>query len=157
MKFSILVKSPEVFESLAFSIGYASEEDELKIFTQGGGHTVLQKIQNRLNIDRWRVLIEEVENVMIEDSVSKYMLAHVRATRQDKGFRLGVSTRGALQWRRAVQSRARLYGRDFVTPDDVQATLCASLSHRLLTVRPLSLIERGNRLKKISSSIPVPR
>ena len=61
-----------------------------------------------------------------------YLLDIVDATRQFDGFRIGVSTRGALSFYRGCQARAATENRDFVIPDDVKALAVATLAHRVL-------------------------
>ena len=55
----------------------------------------------------------------------------VTATRGHADVVLGASPRGTLALFRAAQARAYAQGRDYVTPDDVQALLTPVLGHRL--------------------------
>jgi MoxR-like ATPase len=76
-------------------------------------------------------LQERVKAVEVRDSVCRYLLDLVCATRQHGDVELGVSPRGSLGLFRASQSMALLRGRSYVTPDDVQAVARPVLSHRV--------------------------
>ncbi|MFA6287535.1 MAG: MoxR family ATPase [Opitutaceae bacterium] len=101
------------------------------------------------------------QQVFIEDSVLDYILKLVAATRTEAEFKAGVSVRGGLALKHAAQARALLQGRDFVTPDDVQALIVPVFAHRLALVRqsPDALEERRAitaSLRRITASISAP-
>ena len=73
-----------------------------------------------------------VRDVEVKESVAKYLLAIVAATRDHREIELGASPRGALALFRASQARALLGGRSFVSPDDVQSLAAPVLAHRLM-------------------------
>jgi MoxR-like ATPase len=89
------------------------------------------KLSPILNIEMWLTLQEKVSHVHVSDDVIRYLLSIVTQTRTHDQLKLGVSTRGALSWQKACQARAVLEGRDYVTPDDVQALAVPALQHRI--------------------------
>jgi len=60
--------------------------------------------------------------------------ALVQATRSGRWFRQGLSPRAALAWLRVARAHALLQGRDYATPEDVQAVAVPALAHRLVPV-----------------------
>ncbi|GAB3649064.1 AAA family ATPase [Glycomyces tarimensis] len=78
---------------------------------------------------------EALEHVTVEDSVGRYMVAIVAATRNHSQLQVGASPRGSLALLLAARALAVLAGRDFVTPDDVKGVAASALSHRI-TLRP---------------------
>jgi len=81
-----------------------------------------------------------------------------RATRETPLLRLGASPRASLALLHATQAWAALDGRDFVTPDDVQALVAPVLAHRLLLSRD-AVIERRDTeevLRAVVATVPVP-
>ena len=68
----------------------------------------------------------------MEDSVTDYLLRLVTATRNDVAVRLGVSTRGSLQFARMARAHALLRGRDYVLPEDIKRLAEPVLAHRLV-------------------------
>ncbi|MCA1831037.1 MAG: MoxR family ATPase [Actinobacteria bacterium] len=73
-----------------------------------------------------------VRTVHIDRSVLEYLIAIVRATREQPEVSLGASPRGSVSLSHVGQSYAALHGRDFVTPDDVKHVAPAVLAHRVL-------------------------
>jgi MoxR-like ATPase len=70
--------------------------------------------------------------IMVEESVARYMLSIVQATRDNDSVQLGASPRSSVSFYEACQSRAMVEGRDYVTPDDVRQMAIPVLSHRIL-------------------------
>ena len=76
----------------------------------------------------------------LSDPVAEYIAALVDATRRPEGYstnlrgwlRWGASPRAAIAMERGARALAWLDGRDFVTPEDVQAIAPDALRHRLL-------------------------
>ncbi len=75
--------------------------------------------------------------VHVDDSLRRYIVALVEATRHHPDLALGASPRGSLALFRAAQARAAIQGRDYVLPDDIQAIAALTLPHRCI-VRPES-------------------
>ncbi|MHB8632537.1 MAG: AAA family ATPase [Thermoplasmatota archaeon] len=73
--------------------------------------------------------------VRVHPDLVGYLLDLVAATRVHEEITLGASPRAARQWLEAARGRAVLYGREFVTPDDIKATAVGALRHRLV-LRP---------------------
>lgn len=82
----------------------------------------------------------EIFNLHLADAVEQYMVALIMATREPARvddelagwLAYGASPRATAALERCARARAWLAGRDFVTPDDVQALLPNVLRHRLL-------------------------
>lgn len=81
----------------------------------------------------------EIDRVTTKDVVENYMVGLIAATRRpgEYGERLknwiaiGASPRGSLALDKCSRTHAWLDGRDFVTPDDVQAVVHDCLRHRV--------------------------
>ena len=67
-----------------------------------------------------------------------YLMALIRATREHRLLKHGLSPRAGLALKHAAQAWALLEGRSGVIPEDVQAVFGAVAAHRL------SVAERGN-------------
>ena len=82
----------------------------------------------------------EVLGITLADSVSDYIAALVDATRRPAPYseqlaqwlRWGASPRAAIAIERGARALAWLAGRDYVSPEDVQAIAPDALRHRLL-------------------------
>lgn len=82
----------------------------------------------------------EVLELFLSEPVEEYIVQLVMATRHPdrydpklaKWIDYGASPRGSISLERCARAHAWLAGRDFVSPDDVQAVLHDSLRHRLI-------------------------
>ena len=79
----------------------------------------------------------------------------IEATRNDRRFLSGASTRGALALYKSAQMTAALSGRDYVIPEDVKEMLPHVLCHRLGS-RSGKIADVRQYLRKIAESVPVP-
>lgn len=83
---------------------------------------------------------KEVVNVHMDEAIENYLVALIIATRQPGEYdaelaswlQVGASPRATIALDRCARARAWLSGKDFVTPDDVQAMLHQVLRHRII-------------------------
>jgi MoxR-like ATPase len=83
---------------------------------------------------------QEINDVKVADPVARYVVALVFATRAPgqydeelaKWIQVGVSPRASIALDRVSRAKAWLAGRDYVTPDDVQAVVHDVFRHRLI-------------------------
>ncbi len=80
-----------------------------------------------------------IDGVHVEERVVSYIVRLVQATRQHPRVALGASPRASLALMRLAKAWALLAGRDFVTPDDVQALLGPALEHRIMVTTDASI------------------
>jgi MoxR-like ATPase len=117
---------------LRLTMGYPAEEEELEMLRDRRASDPLDDLGPLLDATRIVALQRAVRQVEVRPPVARYLLRLVRATREHGDLALGISPRGALGLYRAAQARAALDGRDFVSPDDVQALAVPTLAHRVL-------------------------
>ncbi|MBD7918031.1 MoxR family ATPase [Cellulomonas sp. Sa3CUA2] len=101
----------------------------------------------------------QVARVQVAPEVLGYVVDVCRATRTSPSLSLGVSPRGATALLATSRAWAWLSGRDYVTPDDVQALAHPTLRHRV-QLRPEAEIEGVSAesvLDTVLASVPVPR
>ena len=77
----------------------------------------------------------EIAQVKTSPNVLAYIVDLVQATRSSPSFQAGVSPRGSTALMKTATAWAWLMGRDFITPDDVQALVLPALRHRV-ALRP---------------------
>ena len=116
---------------LCFRLGYPEADDEFSVLERDGAESALAQLTPVCDATAVLTLRATTQVVRVEESVRRYIVDLVRATRQAKGLLQGASTRAALGQQRVAQARALLKGRDFVIPDDVQALAVACLAHRV--------------------------
>lgn len=143
---------------LRLTIGYPSDDEEgamLERFREASDSVAAVECANATEIERARVV---VESVRMETHVRDYLLAVVRATRNNSQIRLGASPRAGLALQRAAQARAASLGRGYAMPDDVKALAGPVLSHRIVLEPTMQMRRRdGQRvIEDIVEGLPVP-
>ncbi len=73
-----------------------------------------------------------IDSIRLDETILRYILDLVRATREDSEIRHGASTRAADALAGAVRALAALDGRDYAIPDDVQRLAIPALRHRIV-------------------------
>ena len=127
---------------LRLSVGYPSRDDEWRVL-----EARIERAKDDVALDvvvDAPTLVElqrAVEQVYVSESVGRYMVDVVAATRTSPRVQVGASPRGSLALLKLSRCRAALGGRDFVTPDDVKAVAVPALAHRL-SLRPELWVER---------------
>ncbi|MDI3331978.1 MAG: MoxR family ATPase [Micrococcus sp.] len=116
-------------------------------------------IQAVAGADTVRAARRAVARVQSGPGVIGYVTDLARATRVSPSFQLGVSPRGSTALLNAAKAWAWLSGRDFTTPDDVQAMALPCLRHRV-SLRPeaeLDGVSADQVLSGLLATVPVPR
>jgi MoxR-like ATPase len=96
--------------------------------------------------------------VYVDDSVKRYVVGIVEATRKHPLVYLGASPRGSLALFRTAQALAFLRARDYVLPDDVKVLADLTLSHRLILSSQARVRDMDGRaiVAEVLAGIPVP-
>ncbi|GIM84861.1 AAA family ATPase [Salinispora arenicola] len=82
-----------------------------------------------------RAMQAALEDVVVEDSIGRYIVALTAATREHPSVLVGASPRGSLALLLLARVRAVTAGRDYVVPEDVKEVAAPALAHRI-TLRP---------------------
>jgi MoxR-like ATPase len=140
------------------AIGYPSAEAELEMVDQHGAGSPLddlEPVSDSLEIGK---LIQAVHSVHIAESVRRYAIDLVTATRDNRDLRLGASPRATLHLLRTARAAAAIDERDFVLPDDVQALAVPVLAHRLLLSAEAQVSRRTTQavVADVLAAVPVP-
>lgn len=139
---------------MRISMGYVDYDAELEILRDANlGYDELE-IGPVVSMKELAEIQQMASQVYLEESLEHYLLRIVHSTRTEAEFRSGVSTRGLLALKRAVQARAICSGRDFVIPEDVFAMVIPVLVHRLVPKKATAdAIEERKMVQQILRSI----
>jgi MoxR-like ATPase len=144
---------------LRIGFGYPSPEDEWRM--------VEQRVERREDEVELRPVVDgptlvamqnALEQVYVSESIGRYMVDLVAATRTSARVQVGASPRGTLALLKLSRGRAALAGRDFVTPEDVKAIAVPALAHRL-TLRPELWVQRirgEDIVRETLGTVPTP-
>ncbi len=147
--------------SLRVEMGYPPPADEIRIMRRRNPQKAIQDLDPVLTVAEILELQERVGEIIVDDSVAKYMLAIVQGTRTHELVQLGASPRGSLAFYEVCQARALVEGRDYVTPGDVKEMAVPVLSHRLLVKSrgadlSMAAQERARVIREILKRTEVP-
>ena len=117
---------------IRLKIGYPARADEARIIRGADYYEQAQSLPSALTAADIIALQRAVDAVRLDEALLGYILDLVQETRGARTIKLGVSPRGALLLRRASQAYALTFGRDYVTPDDIQAVAVPVLAHRII-------------------------
>lgn len=123
-------------------IGFPDAQVERKILQQARGIALHgdQKPPQQLSQATIIAAREEILNLHMADALEEYLVQLVIATRTPAKYdaelatwiRFGASPRGSIALDRCARAHAWLAGRDFVSPEDIQAMLFDTLRHRII-------------------------
>lgn len=127
---------------LHLNVDYPDAQSELAILRLNRGEAKGEAVVTPPRLTQAQIFQarQEVLNIHMAEGVEHYIVRLVMATRQpahyDDGLaswiELGVSPRATIALDRCARAHAWLAGRDFVSPEDVQAMAYPVLRHRLL-------------------------
>ncbi len=124
------------------NVDYPNAESELQILelVEGEARDIDKVVFEPLSqIDLFQAR-EEILKLHMADAIKNYIVQLVMATRQAETYStdlakliaVGVSPRATIAISRCARAHAWLQGKDFVSPDDVQAVVHDVFRHRLL-------------------------
>jgi MoxR-like ATPase len=140
------------------AMGYPAEGAELAMLDTHGAHDPLADLGPVLDGGRITAMAHAVRTVHVAESVRRYAIDLVAATRTHPDLRLGASPRATLHLLRSARAAAALDDRDFVLPDDLQLLAPSVLAHRLLPTAEAQIAHRSTAsvLDDVLSRVAVP-
>jgi MoxR-like ATPase len=143
---------------LRLKMGYPTEENERLIIRRFERASPIEDLRPVIEPEELVQLANDLPAIHVEDAVTGYVVALIRATREHQAFELGGSPRASLSLFRASRALAAVEGRDYVRPDDVKRLAHAVLGHRLLLSSNTRLRGRtaDDVLDEILAEVPVP-
>ncbi|HEV8373855.1 MAG TPA: AAA family ATPase [Actinomycetota bacterium] len=145
---------------LELAIGYPTRQAEIEILeTHGRTATLLADLEPVADAPTVAEMIERCRTTIhVADTLKRYIVDLVRATRDHADLALGASPRAALSLLRAARAAAATSGRDYVVPDDVKELVTPVIAHRLITAPEAQMIGRtaADVLADIVEYVPIP-
>jgi MoxR-like ATPase len=116
---------------MRISLGYPDAAAEREILQGRNPRENMGDIEQALSSESLLTLQQAVTEVTASDVVMDYVQRLIKATRESGQFVHGISPRGGLALMQAAKAWAMLEGRNYLSPDDVQAVVAPVFSHRL--------------------------
>ena len=126
---------------MKLNVDYPSKEEELKIMQRMSDLNFKKSTKTILNKKDITAIQNEINKVTISESIEKYIIEIVNATRKPSSVKLnefedyisfGASPRASINLSLASKANAFLSNRDYVMPDDVKEIAHDVLNHRII-------------------------
>ena len=118
--------------TMRIAIGYPPLSEEAKMLTEQTADPPLDALEPVANAADAIALADEAKEIFVEESLNRYVVTLLRATRGDSRLYLGASPRAGIAMLRVAKARALADSRSYLEPDDIKAVAVAVLSHRLI-------------------------
>lgn len=144
---------------ICIQMGYPSPEDEIDILMSQSERKTLEEIQPVVDASILTKMQRETAQVFIHETVCRYIVDLVNATRSHELVTLGLSTRGALAVAKLAKANAYIEGRAFVLPKDVEKVFAAAAVHRLKCSTKVTMNKGASMdiIEEILKSVKQPR
>ncbi|MFI2649429.1 MULTISPECIES: MoxR family ATPase [Micromonospora] len=144
---------------LRVSFGYPNHDEEWEVLQRRIARRREEaEIKPVVDAGTLRAMQAALEDVVVEDSIGRYIVALTAATREHPSALVGASPRGSLALLLLSRVRAVLTNRDYVVPEDVKAVAVPALAHRI-TLRPemwLRRVDPSFVVGEVLESTPAP-
>jgi len=126
---------------LKIFISYPNKESEMEVMRRMSNISFKAEVNQILSKEDIFTIRDAVNKVTISESLEKYIIELVFATRFPKDFGLeelseyiqfGASPRASINLNRAAKAVAFLEGRDYVLPEDIKEVAYDVFNHRIL-------------------------
>jgi MoxR-like ATPase len=118
--------------AMRISIGYPPLSEEAQMLSEQTADPPLDALEPVAGAADAIALADEAKEIYVEESLNRYVVALLRATRGDSRLYLGASPRAGIALLRVAKARALAAARTFLEPDDVKAVAVPVLAHRLI-------------------------
>lgn len=136
---------------MQLSMGFPTENEELAIIDRFIQNNPIDSLSPVCSKEDIIIMGEFCKQVYVDNSVRKYMVDIINATRNNPAISAGVSPRGTLALLKTCQIYAAIHGRDYVTPEDVKELAIPVLSHRIVSYT--NMAKNSNKEQIIQSII----
>jgi len=143
--------------ALVLSVGLPDRASEREIVTGAGGVDVLPSLRPVTTPDEVAASVGATARTHCDDKVVEYLLDLVDATRAEPRLTQGASPRASSGLMHLARAHAVVTGRDYVTPDDIQAVFVGALAHRVTVGGRVDTAAAAEVLSWLVTQVPVPR
>lgn len=144
------------------NVPYPNLDEEIRILENEHhrkDEAVLTQIEPVLSSEEIAEFQHIIKKIVIENNLLRYIATIIDNTRNNPNLYLGASPRASLGIMNTSKARAALYGRDFVTPDDIKIMVPHVLRHRIMLTpeREMEGLTPDTVIKQILETIEIPR
>jgi MoxR-like ATPase len=133
------------------AVGYPRNEEEIQLLNRMRREHPVLNLAPVVDGSQVMEMQPAIWDIHIDESLQKYIIDLVSATRAHADLALGASPRASLALFKATQALAAVRGRDHVIPDDIQYLVPTILTHRRI-IKPEAEL-RGRTAPRILQDI----
>lgn len=139
------------------SMGYPSPADEIAMVHARQGSDPLKALHPLLTAAELRAMQEEVAAVYVAQEIVAYIVDLIQITRNHPQLVRGASPRATLAVVAMSKAMAKLHGRDYVVPRDVQEVYINTVAHRVEVADMNQGLREEQILSEILQSVNAPK
>ena len=151
---------------LKVTVEYPSKEEELEVMRRMSNMRFSDEVEPVLTKKDIFAIRDEVNQVQISESLERYIIELVYATRTPKEYGLeeqsnyimfGASPRATINMNLAAKAVAFFNGRDYVLPEDIKEVAPDILNHRILLNYEAEAdgVTTGDIIKVLLQKVPI--
>ncbi|MEM6522600.1 MAG: MoxR family ATPase [Bacteroidota bacterium] len=148
------------------NVDYPTKDQELEVMRRISNMKFDYTVNTVLNKDDIFDIRNEINQTSISESLERYIIELVYATRDPKGYGLneaaeyiqfGVSPRASINLNLAAKAVAYFEGRDYVLPEDIKEVALDVLNHRIILNYEAEAdnIDTKDLIRTILNKIPI--
>lgn len=141
---------------MRIQIGYPDPASERRLLAGRERREMLEFITPGISLEQLVSVQGEVDGIFVSDALLDYCQALLEFSRTSPRFHHGLSPRAGQALLRNARAWALLEGRDKVLPEDIQAVLTSTVSHRLHSTSDTGVNEGSQLARHLLESVPIP-
>jgi MoxR-like ATPase len=143
---------------LKMKMGYPALDEEMEVLNRAQRNLPIEDLQPVVSLEDLRDLQQSIKEVVVDDTIKRYIVELASRTRGHSSVYLGVSPRGSIALMKAAQAYAFIYGRDYVIPDDIQYLAPYVFAHRIILKSEARFegITTEDVVNRVLARVPVP-
>lgn len=140
------------------ALGYVSPEEEAAILADQAENHPVDRLEAVVSRGEVLELMAAARHVRFSEELRHYVVSLVAATRGHPKILLAASPRASLALMKVSQAMAVFEGRDFVTPEQIQAVAADVIAHRMVLAPEARYSGESARqiVAGLVESLPVP-
>ena len=144
---------------IKITMGYPDRASTIEILKNRAGADPMDRVEAVVAPEQITEMKKQITGLYVDDKIYEYITMLAQASREHELVRLGISPRGALAVANMARAHAFIEGRDFTTPEDVQAVFADSCRHRILLLPRAGLRDTDSDavLKELTESVHAPK
>lgn len=143
--------------TVRLSMGYPSPADEMAMVQARQGNDPLKNLRPLLGAAELRAMQDAVASVYVSQEVVAYIVELIQITRNHPQLARGASPRATLAVVSMAKAMAKLHGRDYIVPRDVQEVYIHTLAHRVEAADVHQGLSEEQILSEILQNVGAPK